>query len=104
MNPELTQQTVALQQHIHTRLNELEYADGHSAENISAHLAQIAVLGRLFSESTLPLFLTLDREHGESLAQVVISMKCDLEEVRDALHDVDADLQSLVEFLTPSRT
>jgi hypothetical protein len=104
MNLELTQQTIALQQRIHTRLSELGYADGHSSDNISAHLAQVAVLGRAFSETKLPLFLTLDREHGESLAQVGVSMKCDLEEIRDALHDVDVDLQSLVEFLRPSRT
>jgi hypothetical protein len=77
MNPELTQQTIALQQLIHTHLKELGYADGHSSENLSAHLAQIAVLGRAFSETTLPLFLTPDREHGESLARVVVSNKWD---------------------------
>lgn len=99
MNTELTQQILVLQQQIYARLSMLGYSNGHSAEIISRHLAEIAVLGKAFVDTTLPLFLTLNTEHSDSLAQLVVSVKCDLEEITDAMVDVDVELRKLMEYL-----
>jgi len=99
MTLKLTAEIVQLQQQISTRLAELGYADLVSADNIARHLAEISVLGRAFANTTLPLFLTLDREHLEPLAQLTVSIKCDLEELGDAIHDADPDIRSLMQFL-----
>jgi len=69
-------------------------------ENLSRHLAHISVLGRNFSEHTAyPLFLSLAPEHGDSLAALAMSLKCDLDEISDTLTDVAPDLAALVQFL-----
>ncbi len=99
MTLKLTAEIVELQQRIATRLAELGYADTHAAENLSRQLASLAVLGHAFSQTTLPLFLSIDTDHQDSIAQLATSMKCDLEELGDAIHDVDVDLRSLMQFL-----
>lgn len=104
MSKKLIGEILELQQTVATRLAELGYADDSSAATISRHLADVAVLGRDFAENTLPLFLTMDRDHQEALARLIVSIKCDLEELQDALSDVDADLRSLMEFLNAPRT
>ena len=70
-----------------------------SAENLSRQLASIAVLGNTFAQTTLLLFLSISKEHKESLAQLATSIKCDLEELGDAISDVDLDLRALMEHL-----
>jgi hypothetical protein len=99
MTLKLTAEIVQLQQQIFARLAELGYADSLSAENIARYLAEISVLGNAFAKTTLPLFLTLDREHLEPLAQLTVSIKCDLEELADAVHDSDPDIRALMQFL-----
>lgn len=92
---------VELQERVRTRLLELGFAADHSAANLAHHLAEISVLSRNFSEHTLPLFLSLSSEHRESLARLIISVKCDLDQLRDALTDVEPDLLELMSFLNP---
>jgi hypothetical protein len=99
MSLDETERIVELQHRILIRLAELGYADADSANRISRHLAEISILGQAFGQTTLPLFLTLNRDNGDALAQLTVSFKCDLEELRDALVDVDRDLQALMEFL-----
>jgi hypothetical protein len=99
MTLKLNAEIVHLQQKITTRLAELGYADTISAENIARHLAEISVLGNAFAQTTLPLFLTLDREHTEPLSQLIISIKCDLEELGDAITDSGPDVRALMQFL-----
>ena len=41
----------------------------------------------------------MNRENGDALAQLAVSLECDLEELRDALVDVGRDLHVLMEFL-----
>ena len=94
-----TSRILDLQNRISIRLAELGYADTDSANRISRHLAEIAVLGHTFGQTTLPLFLTMNQDNTEALAQLAVSVKCDLEEIRDSLIDVDRDLQALMEFL-----
>jgi hypothetical protein len=99
MTLKLTAEIVQLQQQISSRIAETGFADTIATDKISRHLAEIAVLGRAFSEATLPLFLQLNEEHAESLAQLSISIKCDLEELGDSIRDVDHDLHSLMAYL-----
>jgi hypothetical protein len=54
---------IRLQQVITERLVVLGYKNRTSIETLSRQLAGIAVLGKRFSESTLPLFLTVDSSH-----------------------------------------
>lgn len=99
MSLDETARIVELQRRISDRLAELGYADADSANRISRHLAEISVLGEAFGQTTLPLFLTMNRDNSDALAQLAVSLKCDLEELRDALVDVDRDLHALMEFL-----
>jgi hypothetical protein len=99
MSLDETERIVDLQHRILIRLAELGYADADSANRISRHLAEISILGQAFGQTTLPLFLTLNRGNSDALAQLAASLKCDLDELRDALVDVDRDLQALMEFL-----
>ena len=90
---------VELQQQLRARLNQLGFPAGTAANNVEHHLAEIAVLSRNFAEHTLPLFLSLSLEHRESLAQLIVSIKCDLEQLRDSLTDIEPDLMELMHYL-----
>jgi hypothetical protein len=95
-----TQQLVQLQQLISNRLSEFGFADPVTAARISRHLAEISVLGQAFADHTLPLFLSLNRDNLAALSTLVASLKCDLEELSDALIDVNEDLGSLSDFVS----
>ena len=90
---------VELQQRLRDRLAQLGFPAGTTSSNVEHHMAEIAVLGRNFAEHTLPLFLSLSLEHRESLAQLIVSIKCDLEQLRDSLTDVEPDLMDLMHYL-----
>jgi hypothetical protein len=96
-----TEAIVALQGRLRQRLLELGMAEGLPLENLSRHLSHVSVLGRNFAEHTLPLFLSISPEHHDSLASLSVSLKCDLEELRDALTDVEPDLLTLMQLLNP---
>lgn len=99
MTLKLTAEIIHLQQKVAIRLAELGYADSPSADKIARHLAEIAVLGRSFAQDTLPLFLSLDAKHTEPLAQLIVSIKCDLEELGDSIRDSDPEIRSLMQYL-----
>jgi predicted component of type VI protein secretion system len=99
MSVQETAQIVELQQRISQRLAELGYADTQSANILSRHLAEIAVLGHAFANTTLPLFLSVNADNADALARLAVSLKSDLEEISDALLDVNRELGSLMEFL-----
>ncbi len=92
---------VSLQSQLRQRLSDLGLPSGSTLENLSRQLAHISVLGRNFAEHTLPLFLTIAPEHRDSLARLSGSLKCDLDELRDALTDVEPDLAALMQLLNP---
>jgi hypothetical protein len=94
-----TSAIVLLQTQLRQRLIDLGIPNGLPLENLSRHLAHISVLGRSFAEHTLPLFLSVAVEHNESLAALGVALKCDLDELRDALIDVDPDLIALTQLL-----
>ena len=92
---------VSLQSQLRQRLIDLGLPLGSALENLSRQLAHISVLGRNFAEHTLPLFLAIAPEHDDSLARLSVALKCDLDELRDALTDVEPDLVALVQLLRP---
>ena len=99
MSDQETQEIVRLQQQLQARLRELQFQDGTVAQNVAHHLAEIAVLGRNFADQTLPLFLTMSAEHKEAVGALAVSLKCDLDEIRDAISDVLNDMVELMQFL-----
>jgi hypothetical protein len=98
MEEQQTNEILELQSALRLRLLELGYADDHSATRLSRHLAEIAVLGETFRRTTLPLFLSIDRDNLNALQQLSVSIKCDLEELSDAVTDVEPEARSLMEF------
>ena len=99
MSDSETAAIVSLQCRLRQRLIDLGMSEGLPLENLSRHLAHISVLGRNFAEHTLPLFLSIDPAHNDSLASLSVSLKCDLDEIRDALTDVEPDLLALMQLL-----
>ncbi len=99
MSDSETSAIIELQQRLRARLLELGFAAGPVSSNVEHHLAEIAVLARNFAEHTLPLFVSLAPEHRESLARLVVSIKCDLDQLRDALTDIEPDLLELMNYL-----
>ena len=94
-----TAEIVSLQTRLRLRLLDLGMPDGSPMENLSRQLAHISILGRNLAEHTLPLFLSIAPEHNDSLAQLGMSLKCDLDEIRDSLTDIEPDLIELVQLL-----
>ena len=90
---------VDLQQRLRDRLAQLGFPAGKTSSNVEHNMAEVAVLGRNFAENTLPLFLSISLEHRESLAQLIVSIKCDLEQLRDSLMDMEPDLMELMDYL-----
>lgn len=99
MTTKQTAEIVELQQVIEARLVDLGFIERPAVANISRYLAEFVVLSRVFAGDTLPLFLTIDTSHRDALAQLIVSIKCDVEELRDSLTDIDADLHALMAYL-----
>ena len=99
MSDSQTEAILLLQNRLRIRLAELGLQEGTTTNNLQRHLAEIAVLGNEFAERTLPLFLSISPENPQSIAQLAATIKCDLDELRDALTDVQSDLIELMQFL-----
>jgi hypothetical protein len=93
-----TERMIELQKKLTIRLAELGF-QGQAATNIVHHLAEIAVLAGDVREECVPLFLELSPEHRDALVSVVAHIKLDLDEIRDGITDLEADLTHLLEFL-----
>ncbi len=93
-----TERMIELQKRLTIRLAELGF-EGPSARNIVHRLAEIAVLAGDVREECVPLFLELSPEHRDALVSVVAHIKLDLDEIRDGITDLEADLSHLLEFL-----
>ncbi len=99
MSASQTEAVLLLQNQLRIRLAELGFQDSQAAAALQRHLAEIAVLGNDFAQHTLPLFLSMSLENSDSIARLAATIKCDLDELRDALSDVETDLLELMEFL-----
>lgn len=91
-----TSEIIALQSNLIRRLGEVGLRET-TRGNLARQLAHVAVLGRSFAEHTLPLFLSMEAGHKGLLRKVVMAMKRDLDELRDATQDLEADFPALIE-------
>ena len=95
MSDSETSEIVKLQELLLGRLEEFGIGE-KATNNLARQLAHIAVLGRRFGENTLPLFLSLRPEHVHALFELVNAMKRDLDELRDAIQDLESDFPALI--------
>ena len=93
-----TQRIMDLQSRLRIRLAELGFGGVHSS-NVMHHLAEVAALAHDLANDSVPLFLELSPAHKESLANVVAHLKWDLDEIKDAIQDMEPDLTELLKFL-----
>ena len=103
MDDALTRRILELQLRVTNCLAQFGYADQESALRCGRHLAEISIYGERFANVTLPLFLTLHDENRTAAMELVLAIKTNLDELRDALLDVEADLQNVVDFFLPNR-
>jgi len=101
MSDRETRDIVELQQRLAARLAQLRFESREAAPKLAHHLAEIAVLSRNFAEHTLPLFLDMSEEHADALGRLAVSVKCDLDEIRDAIADIGPDVIELMHHLNP---
>jgi len=87
-----------LQSRLRIRLAEVGF-EGVPASNVAHHLAEIAGLARDLSAESVPLFLELSPAHRQVLAEVVRQVKRDLDELRDAIQDMEPDFTELLKCL-----
>ncbi len=90
-----------LQERISRRLGELQFADEVSEGAIVHHLAEVVVLGRKLGGSSLQEFLSLPTDQREKLADLAVDIQTDLNEIKEAILDMEPSLLKLVNFLNP---
>ena len=93
-----TQRMMELQSRLRIRLAEVGF-EGVQASNVVHHLAGIAALAQNLAAESLPLFLELSTAHKQALAEVVAQVKRDLDEIRDAIQDMEPDFTELLKHL-----
>ncbi len=93
-----TERIMELQNRLRIRLAELGFG-GVQASNVVHRLAEIAAIARDVSSDSVPLFLDLSPAHKEALAAVVAQLKAELDELRDAIQDLEPDFTELMKFL-----
>lgn len=96
---EEVQEILSLQEHIGRRLDELKFVNLEAKGEIIHHLAEVAVLGRKLAERSLQQFLSLPAEDGEKLADLAVDIQTDLDEMKEAISDMETSLLKLVNFL-----
>jgi hypothetical protein len=95
-----TERILHLQSQLRIRLAELGFA-GLPAATVVHHLAEVAALAGDLSDGTVPLFLELSPAHCDALLRVVTHLKWDLDELKDAIQDLEPGLLELLDFLRP---
>jgi hypothetical protein len=98
MDDPVTHRIMDLQSRLRIRLAELGF-EGVQASNVVHHLAEIAALAKDLSADAVPLFLELSPAHKQALAEVVAHLKRDLDEIKDAIQDMEPDLTELLKYL-----
>ena len=67
---------------------------------IAHHLAEVAYLGGKLSETDLPAFLNLSAKEGDALGEVVVGMVHDLDEIKEAIIEMEKAMVQLMNHLT----
>lgn len=93
-----TQRIMELQNRLRIRLAEIGF-QGVQASNVVHHLAEIAALAQDLAGDSVPLFLELSPAHTQALAGVIAHIKRDLDEIRDAIQDMEPDFTELLKYL-----
>jgi hypothetical protein len=93
-----TQRIMELQSRLRIRLAELGF-EGVQASNVVHHLAEIVALAQDLAADSIPLFLELSTAHKQALAEVVGHVKRDLDEIKDAIQDMEPDFTELLKYL-----
>lgn len=93
-----TQRIMELQSRLRIRLAELGF-EGVQASNVVHHLAEITALAQDLAIDSVPLFLELSQAHKQALTEVVTHLKRDLDEIKDAIQDMEPDLTELLKYL-----
>jgi hypothetical protein len=93
-----TERIIELQKQLRIRMAEIGFG-GVQASNVVHHLGEIAGLAHDLAAESVPLFLELSPAHREALAEVVVHLKCDLDEIKDGIQDMEPDFTELLKFL-----
>lgn len=96
---EEVQEIVDLAERIGRRLNDLQFVDQDAQGEIIHHLAEVVVLGRKVANHSLEEFLSLPAHQEEKLADLIVDIQTDLDEIKEAISDMEAGLLKLVNFL-----
>ncbi len=94
-----TEKILELEKRLDSRLGELGFASHHQVANVVHRLAEVAVLGQTVASESVPLLVDLSAEHKEAMARVLLSIQLDVQEMRDAINDMEHDLAEIVQFL-----
>ncbi len=94
-----TEYIVELQPRIIQRLNELGFTDARQSSVLAHSLAEIASRSRTLDQQALPLFLSLDASRRRSLAELTVALKNHLDAMQDAITDLRAPLNELIDYL-----
>ena len=98
MSDSATERMIELQKQLTIRLAELGF-EGVPASNVVHRLAEISVLAIDLAEKSVPLLLEMSPEHRDALVSLVAHIKWDMEEIKDAITDLEPDVTELFEFL-----
>lgn len=98
MSDSATERMMELQTRLRIRLAELGF-EGVAASNVVHRLAEITVLAKDLADSALPLLLDLSPDHHDALLSVLTTIKSDVDEIRDAITDVEPDYTELLQRL-----
>ncbi len=99
MSDSETEYIVELQPKIAARLDELGFCDSPYHALLVHGLADVASRSRTLDQQALPLFLSLDVQHRQSLAEVTLALKNHLDAMQDTICDMRASLSALADFL-----
>lgn len=91
-----TKEIIELQAQLGDRLKDIGGLEANSRDSLARHLAHVAVLSRALSDRIVPLFLSMDLRHRELLRKLIVSMKHDMDELRDAIQDLEPDFSELI--------
>ena len=89
-----------LQDQIAQRLSDVGFHDDRSVGTITHHLAEVSYLGGKLSEKDVPAFLNLNVEDRDALGDVVIEMVNDLDEMKEAITEMEKAMAQLMNLLT----
>lgn len=90
-----------LEDRIGKKLDELGYPQDDSWGNIVHHLAEVTYMGKRLALDYMPRFLSLAPADKEQLAELSVDIDSDLNEMKEAITDMQSDLIKLVNFLNP---